>query len=272
MSFLVSGTQPHQSDTPLPTPHWGAWSALLIVGCFYLFQTVGVAVVQFIVTLQIGLESGLAGVAENGGAQTLQNWVLPLSLFLGTVSAIMVSLEVATSRAHPSLEGPWFRLFIGNSTNPARFLGYALLGGVLGMGFYFVTEYVVPPPDDMPQPIIEALLTSPPLLQLGWVFLIVLLFPVVEEVLFRGFMYTGLTQSWGPTVSFLLTTVAFVAVHMPKVLDYWPAAVAVTMLGALTLWIRIRTQSLIAGGVLHVAYNGSLIAAALLTVPFPSNI
>jgi membrane protease YdiL (CAAX protease family) len=137
----------------------------------------------------------------------------------------------------------------------------------LGFGFFALTEYGVLPPDDLPQPIFDALLTAPLLLQIGWVLMFVLLFPVVEEILFRGFLFTGLAQSWGPTLAAIVTTVLFVAVHMPKVLEYWPALFAVTLIGTFTVFIRIRTGSLAPGIALHSTYNGVLVASALLTQP-----
>ena len=95
----------------------------------------------------------------------------------------------------------------------------------------------------------------------------IILFPVVEELLFRGFLFTGLSQSWGPSLAGVLTTVAFVVVHMPKVLEYWPALVAVSLIGWLTVLIRIRTGSLAPGIALHSSYNGTLVAAVFLTQP-----
>ena len=73
------------------------------------------------------------------------------------------------------------------------------------------------PPDDLPQPLFDAMIAAPLLLKIGWALMFVVLFPVVEELLFRGFLFTGLAQSWGPTVAGVLTTLVFVAVHMPKV-------------------------------------------------------
>ena len=71
----------------------------------------------------------------------------------------------------------------------------------------------------------------------------VVLFPVVEETLFRGFLFTGSAQSWGPSVAGVLTTLVFVAVHMPKVLEYWPALVAVTLIGTLTVFSSAFAQA-----------------------------
>jgi len=218
--------------------------------------------VQMVAGLGAGFSQGDAGFPAID-----QTWLLPLSLCVATIGAAMVSLQVATSRAKLSKHSVWLWEFIEQSNDLRELWRFVLLGLGLGLGFFALTEYGVLPPDDLPQPIFDALLTAPLLLQIGWVLMIVLLFPVVEEILFRGFLFTGLAQSWGQTLAGIVTTVLFVAVHMPKVLEYWPALFAVTLIGTLTVFIRIRTGSLAPGIALHSTYNGVLVASALLTQP-----
>lgn len=196
-----------------------------------------------------------------------QAWLLPLSLFVATIGGAMVSLQVATTRAKLSKDSVWLREFIEQSYDFQGLWRFVFLGLSLGLGFFALTEYGVLPPDDLPQPIFDAMLAAPFLLQIGWSLMFVVLFPIVEELLFRGFLFTGLSQSWGPSLAGVLTTMAFVAVHMPKVLEYWPALLAVTLIGTLTVLIRIRTGSLAPGIALHSTYNGTLVTAAFLTQP-----
>ena len=159
----------------------------------------------------------------------------------------------------------WLWEFIEPSYDLRGRWRFLLLGLGLGLGFFALTEYGVLPPDDLSQPIFDALLAAPLVVKIAWVLMLVILFPVVEEVLFRGFLFTGLAQSWGPTLAGIVTTALFVAVHMPKVLEYWPALLAVTLIGTLTVLIRIRTGSLAPGIAMHCTYNGVLVASALLT-------
>lgn len=211
-----------------------------------------------------GLGGGFSQ-GDEGFSAIDQTWLLPLSLFLSTIGAGMVSCQVATSRAKLSKNSMWLWEFIVQAYDLRGLWRFVLLGLGLGFGFFTLTEYGVLLPDDLPQPIFDALLTAPLLLQIGWVLMFVLLFPVVEEILFRGFLFTGLAQSWGPTLAGIVTTVLFVAVHMPKVLEYWPALFAVMLIGTLTVLIRICTGSLAPGIALHSTYNGVLVTAAFLT-------
>jgi membrane protease YdiL (CAAX protease family) len=242
-------TQSH-SQTSI-TPWWGAWSAFLIVGCFYLTQAVGIAMVQMV--------AGFSGLD--------QAWLLPLSLFLGTVGAGMVTWQVAIHRAKVYMDSDWFWELLGKTYDLRQLWRFVLLGVALGFGFFALTEYGVPPSEDLPQPLFDAMFSAPFVLQIGWVLMFVILFPLVEECLFRGFLFTGLLQSWRPVVAGSVTTVLFVAVHMPKVLEYWPALLAVTLIGTLTILIRIRTGSLAPGIAMHGTYNATLVAAAFFSHP-----
>jgi membrane protease YdiL (CAAX protease family) len=259
---LPSGSATHTDSSACSPPWFGAWSAFLIVGCFYLSQSIGIFMVQIMAGLSVGLSNRVGGVTDLD--QTL---FLPLSLFLGTIGAAMVSWQVATSRAQPSMEIDWFWGFLGKSYDFLRLWRFALLGVSLGVAFFALTEYGVLPPDDLPQPLFDTMMEAPFLLKIGWVLMFAVLFPVVEETLFRGFLFTGLAQSWGTSVAGLLTTMVFVAVHMPKVLEYWPALAAVILMGTLTVLIRIRAKTLAPCIAMHCSYNGTLVAVAFLTQP-----
>ena len=260
MSLSVLSPTDHQSDSSSRTaPWWGAWSAILILGCFYLIQAVGILIVQLAAELSVGRSEEIDGLIDLGP------WVLPLSLLLGTIGAAMVSWQVATRRAKPTMDPVWIWDLFGKSYDFFSLWRFVLLGLSLGVGFFVFTKYGVLPPDDLPQPLFDAMMGAPLLLQIGWALMFAFLFPVVEETLFRGFLFTGLAQSWGPGLAAMVTTVLFVAVHMPKVLEYWPALLAVSLIGSLTILIRVRTGSLAPGIAMHCTYNGFLVASAFLT-------
>ncbi len=244
-------------------PQWGAWSVCLIVGCFYLTQALGMMTTDYLVG--VGFVEHSTGDESGRYAEEARSWLVPFSLFVGTVFGAVVALRLATRRSKSILDSGWLLQFIGKPDDLRSLWSYVFLGLGLGLGFYILTEYGALPSDDLPSPVLDTLLAAPFLLQIFWAIMFVVLFPVIEEVLFRGFLFTGFSQSWGPSLAGVFTTIAFVAVHMPKVLEYWPALVAVTCIGMLTVFIRIRTGSLAAGIVLHCTYNGVLIASALLT-------
>lgn len=220
--------------------------------------------VQMIAGLSLGLSQGMTGFS-----QLDQAWLLPLSILLSTVGGGMVSWQVAVSRAKPAMNNDWFWSLFGRSPNWLSVGRFVALGIGLGLSFFILTEYGVLPPDDLPQPIFDAMMSAPVLGKIGWIFMLVLLFPLVEETLFRGFLFTGLAQSWGTTFAAMVTTGLFVVVHMPKVLEYWPALVAVILIGTLTVLLRIRTGCLAPGMITHGSYNGMLVISAFFVqTPF----
>ncbi len=266
LSVLPCTYSPTDSEI-CQTPWWGAWSAILILGCFYLTQAVGMLGTEFIAGIGVGFVDSSLGDREGALAKESVSWLVPCSFLVGTVLAGVVTLKFADRRAKPSLNADWFWDLMGQSYDLRNLGWFITLGLSLGLGFFALTEYGVLPPDDLPQPIFDALLAAPLLLQIGWVLMIVVLFPLMEETLFRGLLFTGLAQSWGTTIGGIMTTVLFVAVHMPKVLEYWPALLAVSLIGTLAVWLRIHTGSLAPGIAMHSTYNGVLVAVGFLTQP-----
>ncbi len=226
-------------------------------------QALGMMLTEYVVGVGGGVVESSTGDHQMILAQSV--WLRPFSLFIGTILGAVIALKLATRRAQLRLKSNWLLQLFGKPCDLRHLWRYVLLGLGLGLGFFLLTEYGVLPSDDLPSPILDTLLSAPFLVQIGWAVMFVVLFPVVEEVLFRGVFFTGFSQSWGGSAAGVITTLAFVALHMPKVLEYWPALLAVTLVGALTVLVRIRTKSLVPGMALHCAYNGVLVSSAFLT-------
>jgi membrane protease YdiL (CAAX protease family) len=98
-----------------------------------------------------------------------------------------------------------------------------------------------------------------PLFVLSFVFLA----PLQEEVLFRGFIYRGLANAWGPALTILLTSAVWAIMH----LQYsWFYVGEVFLLGVTFGWLRWLSRSLISTILLHTANNGlAVISMALMS-------
>ena len=91
--------------------------------------------------------------------------------------------------------------------------------------------------------------------------------PFVEEVVYRGVLYSSFQRRLGVPAAFLLTTFLFALVHVPQ---YWPSYSTLLLLGILSLVltsIRVKTNNLWPCIVLHTLFNG-LQSALLLAEPF----
>jgi membrane protease YdiL (CAAX protease family) len=86
--------------------------------------------------------------------------------------------------------------------------------------------------------------------------------PFVEEVVYRGVLYSAAKKTMGTAGAISLTTLLFTLVHVPQ---YWPSYSTIFLLFLLSLVltiVRARTGRLLPCVVLHFVFNG--IQSALL--------
>ena len=91
--------------------------------------------------------------------------------------------------------------------------------------------------------------------------------PVVEELLFRGFLQPVLVSSFGVFPGILVTSILFGAMHLTQNADLWQAGVTITMAGFGFGVVRHISGSTRASSIVHVAYN---VLPFLLTILFPN--
>ncbi len=81
--------------------------------------------------------------------------------------------------------------------------------------------------------------------------------PLVEEVVYRGVLYSGLRKNFGVAAAIILSTLLFALVHVPQ---YYPsiATIIIILVLSLTLTlIRAKTGNLLPCIVLHTIFNAS---------------
>lgn len=82
--------------------------------------------------------------------------------------------------------------------------------------------------------------------------------PVVEEVFFRGFLYSAFKKNWGILPALFLSSVLFSVVHL-QVFSFIPLFI----IGWLLAYIFEKTKSLFPAVFLHAVYNLTLILILL---------
>jgi len=96
--------------------------------------------------------------------------------------------------------------------------------------------------------------------------LAVLTAPLVEEVVYRGVLYSGIERDWGKGAAVVVVTLLFALVHAPQ---YWESYAALTSILTLSLaltLLRALTGKLAPCVIAHLVYNG-VQAVALLIGP-----
>lgn len=80
--------------------------------------------------------------------------------------------------------------------------------------------------------------------------------PFVEEVIYRGVLYSAFQRRFGVSAAFIFVTLLFSAVHIPQ---YWPSYSTLFLLLLLSVTlttIRVRTGNLLPCIILHTMFNG----------------
>ena len=93
----------------------------------------------------------------------------------------------------------------------------------------------------------------------------ILVAPLVEETLFRGFLYPVFARKWGIPAGIVITGVLFGGMHAAQL---WPAFAQIGLLiivGIVLTFARARARSVLASYLMHVSYNTSLFSGFLVS-------
>jgi membrane protease YdiL (CAAX protease family) len=79
--------------------------------------------------------------------------------------------------------------------------------------------------------------------------------PIIEELLFRGFLQPVLVDSFGVFPGILATAIVFGAMHLMQNAFLWQSGVLITLVGFVLGVVRHVSGSTRASAITHVAYN-----------------
>lgn len=115
---------------------------------------------------------------------------------------------------------------------------------------------------DRPSPF-EEMLRSSPSVRIATVVLAIVGAPLVEEIVYRGVLYSGLRKRLSGTAAVLGVTVIFVAVHVPQYLGAWRSIAGLTLLSLALTIVRARTSSVLPSFLIHLL-NNAIASAAIM--------
>jgi membrane protease YdiL (CAAX protease family) len=95
----------------------------------------------------------------------------------------------------------------------------------------------------------------------------VTLAPVIEELLFRGFLQPVLVDSFGVLPGILVTSAVFGGMHLMQYGFLWQSGVLITLVGFVLGVVRHVSGSTRASAITHVSYNALPIIALLVAGP-----
>ena len=97
-----------------------------------------------------------------------------------------------------------------------------------------------------------------------WVITAIIIAPIVEEFVFRGFILSAVSGKVGTSFGIVVSAAAFLVIHLPQIDGYWLAGIALFILGLLSGIARINSGSLVAPILFHCCYNTVAVINVLL--------
>ena len=92
----------------------------------------------------------------------------------------------------------------------------------------------------------------------------VLLAPVLEETIFRGYLYPVVARSFGVNAGILVTGTLFGLLHASQLWGGWAQIALLVVVGIVFTYARARTHTVVASYLLHVSYNSFLFLGFLI--------
>ena len=82
--------------------------------------------------------------------------------------------------------------------------------------------------------------------------------PLLEEIIFRGFLFKVLWEIGGSRTAIVITAALFALLHAGQLAGNWGSVVLIFGVGCLLSFIRYRSNSIIPSFIVHTSYNATL--------------
>jgi membrane protease YdiL (CAAX protease family) len=139
---------------------------------------------------------------------------------------------------------------------PSKVAMYVLAGFVLSIALQVLAHFL-PIPKELP---IDTFFRTP---AEAWALgiLSVAMAPLMEELFFRGFLYPVLARGIGVPTAVFVTALSFAALHGAQLMFSWGPVLVIFIVGLVLTMVRAKTNSVAAGVLIHMAYNGTITVA-----------
>jgi membrane protease YdiL (CAAX protease family) len=94
----------------------------------------------------------------------------------------------------------------------------------------------------------------------------VLVAPLVEETIFRGFLYPVIARRLGIAAGVAITGTLFGLMHAAQLWGGWGQIALLILVGVVLTWVRARTGTVAASYFVHLGYNGLQLVGYLIYV------
>ena len=262
--------RPFEPDQPAPMrrfvpaapspsdPPWNGWSAVGV----WAFSVASIVVVPLIF---LGLYAASRGISLADQVQ--------LKEFIFTDQGAIVAQLLPILLAHLlTIAVAWIAVTRLNTYPFRKMLGWEKGGFkwwhycIILLGFFVVATVVTAIVPEQENDLIRILKSSRTAVYIV-AFFATFTAPLVEEVVYRGLLYSAFQRAFGVPAAFVLATVLFSVVHVPQ---YWPSYSTIFLLTLLSVTltaIRVKTNNLLPCIILHTLFNG-LQSVLLIIEPY----
>lgn len=233
------------------------WADLLIFGVVVLAATIFFSVALMIGFAAFGVSTSV--LRQPGSEQSFFALVTQVILFAVLLGYLALQIRLRTSapfwrtigwRDLPRLRAPRFASYVGILVFGFAFAALIeFLSGVIG------TKAKLPI-ETMFQDRRSAIL---------FMVMAVLVAPVIEETIFRGYIYPVVARSFGVATGVIATGVLFGLLHAPQLWGGWGQIALLVIVGIVFTWARAAARTVVASYLLHLSYNSLVCIVFLVT-------
>ncbi len=228
---------------PAPDPAWNGLDVLRLTILAIIALFAGVFAILFVARFAIYPHPTLANLTR-----------IPLVIVAGQALAYILVLTYMYILVTRECDRPDFLAAI-HWNWPAQPAIYVLIGFALSVALQLLASRL-PIPKNLP---IDTFFRAP---AEAWALTIfgITFAPLLEELYFRGFLYPVLKRGIGLPAAVFITAVAFALLHGSQLMFSWGPVLVIFLVGMVLTMVRAKTNSVSAGLLIHVAYNGTISA------------
>lgn len=181
-------------------------------------------------------------------------------------SSFLITILVYRSSRHFSDQDFLTNMALRKGNRP--WTKVVLVPAVLGLLFGLISAYLGVTRNVQPQtPLGDVLETTQSFsLVLVFLFLAVVIAPLVEEIVFRGYFFHIIKEWLGGKKAVTIISLTFAFLHVGQYWGDWLAITAVMLLSFTLTVLRARTGTTVASIITHYVYNGSVTILPILII------
>ena len=238
---IPAGPLSEIASAPLHDPVWNGWDLLKLASI-----TIAALALSLIGALLAARRwayphADIAELARNAVVVVLGQGIGYVIVFL--YMYVLVTRERRSSSFWNAIQWNW-------PSNPGTYL---MWGVALSVALQLLA-HLLPIPKNLP---IDSFFRTP---AEAWMLSLfgMTLAPLMEELLFRAFLYPVLKRSLGLAAAVLLTAGGFALLHGSQLKFAWGPLLVIFLVGLTLTIVRARKNSVAASLLMHVAYNGTI--------------